>query len=133
MKIQLSHLFILIFCFFVTGCDFDKQRQLDLEYPVSFEIINQLQKIVVVKSIYNSIDARSGFVLEGDKIMPGQAYKLKISEENFAVISSGQYFMEVSCEDGSNITVDGKQLKNQVVHNVQEWKIIIELKKCNNK
>jgi len=62
--------------------------------------------------------------------MPGQAYKLKISEENFEAISTGKYFIEVSCEDGSNITIDGKQLKNQVVHNVQEWKIIIELDKC---
>jgi len=44
MKIQLPHLFVLVFCFFCTGCNFDEQRQLDLEYPVSFEIINQLQK-----------------------------------------------------------------------------------------
>jgi len=135
MKKLTLYLFIFVFNFFVTGCDFDEQRQRNIEFPVTLEIKNELQETIFVKSIYNSVNVEAGFLLNGSEVLSNQTFKLQVSQENFKAISSGEYFLEVSCEDNSSRTVSGKQLKTQVVHNVQEWKVIVLIEKkiiCQN-
>ncbi|VAW67917.1 hypothetical protein MNBD_GAMMA08-1792 [hydrothermal vent metagenome] len=135
MKKLTLYLFIFVFNFFVIGCDFDEQRQRNIEFPVTLEIKNELQETIFVKSIYNSVNVEAGFLLNGSEVLSNQTFKLQVSQENFKAISSGEYFLEVSCEDNSSRTVSGKQLKTQVVHNVQEWKVIVLIEKkiiCQN-
>lgn len=86
-----------------------------------------------MKSIYNSVNVEAGFLLNGSEVLSNQTFKIQVSQENFKAILLGEYFLEVSCEDNSSRTVSGKQLKTQVVHNVQEWKVIVLIEKIKKK
>jgi len=133
MKVLTLYLFIFVFNFFIIGCDFDEQRQRNIEFPVTLEIKNELQEAITVKSIYNSVNVETGFLLNGDKVLSGQTFKLQISRENSKAISSGEYFLEVRCEGGLNRTVNGKQLNSKVVHNAKEWKVVVLIKEFEKK
>jgi len=124
--------FFILCCALLTACDFDSQRQLDLQYPVTFEISNSVPNSVTVKSIYNSADTNAGFVLKGSTIPPGKSFKLKISETTLNAISSGKYFLEGKCDNNQEWLVAGKHLKNSITHNENEWKITITIEDCIN-
>ena len=130
MKSHTIAIFFIYCCMLVTGCDFDGQRQLDLQYPVTLEILNNSPDDITVKSIYNSADTSAGFVIKGDTIKSEQHFKLNISEATSNAISAGKYFLEGVCDKNNNWVVNGKYLESSNIHNQNEWKTTITVKNC---
>ena len=130
MKSITTAIFFIYCCMLVTGCDLDGQRQLDLQYPVTLEILNRSENKITVMSIYNSADTTAGFVLKGSTIPHDQSFKLKISESTSDAISSGKYFIVGTCEKNKNWLVNGKHLNNSITHNEHEWIATITVKDC---
>lgn len=130
MKSITTAIFFIYCCIFITACDLDGQRQLDLQYPVTLEILNRSPDKITVLSIYNSADTTAGFVLKGNTIPHGQSIKLNISESTADAISYGKYFIEGTCEKNKKWLVNGKHLNNSITHNEHEWIATITVKDC---
>ena len=127
----MNKLILSIFLFsIVAGCNFDEQRQADLQYPATMEINNNLTQNINVKSIYSTPEAKGGFTLEGGSIAPQSTLTLKISESAYDAIRAGNFILEGACGDVTNWKVAGATLSQNAVEDQSEWKVSISITGC---
>lgn len=131
MKFLKTLISIHLFTLFLLACVFDRNRQLEIHLPALLEVVNKSTMPVEINSIYNSNTTLAGFLIKGGKLTSGQTFVTKINETTFDAIKQGKYFIEGSCGNVNNWTIEGNQLEEKFIENNSEWKITIIIDSCN--
>lgn len=126
----MTKLLPLLLLFIVTGCNFDYQRQMDINFPVLLTLHNQTTETVRIKYFYNKAEATGGFSLGPIKLKKSKTTSLKVTLSELDIIQKSLYVISGSCGNNKHWTASDENSKTAIIDTVEQQKIDITFINC---
>lgn len=126
MKINI---FLLGFLMPLTACNFDGERQFDLQFPARLVVSNGGDAALEVESIYNAGNTDIGFALNGFNLSSNEEVIIPISMDTLSALESKDAAFKGRCPSGNSWRV-GAQSFHYTKPSASE--IRIELTPCDS-
>jgi len=112
-------------CWSLCACDFDTERQLSLELPVSIIANNSSQAHLDVLAIYSNPQTGTVFSLKGNSLSPGDKISVKAPESALEAMRNKSFYVDFKCPSKGVISVEGKDIKmtENDDHTIELWLI----------
>ncbi|ARU57125.1 MAG: hypothetical protein MI864_05150 [Pseudomonadales bacterium] len=111
------------------GCNVDTHRELDIQYPAKLVIKNQTQHLIALDGIYSSKEAKSPFLLKGEKLSAAENFETRISLPVFDDINNGNMWLEGQCGSHSEWKKKASKLSKNVIQS-DLWVIVLTINSC---
>lgn len=114
---------VVFLCWSLCACDFDTERQLSLELPVTITANNTAQAHLDVLTIYSDPQTGTVFSMKGGALPPGDKLSIKAPESAFEVINNKAFFVDIKCPRKGVVSVKGKDIDMTAGanHTVELW------------
>lgn len=102
---------IIIACCSLSGCNFDKHRELSLAFPVVIIAENLSDKKLNIVEIYSDPKLESAFILNGDALDPGKTLTVRAPRSAYDIMTQKAFFVAIKCASSKIIDVKGENIE----------------------
>ena len=116
----------------MNGCSFDEKWQKDIQFPALLVIKNGASSTIENIGVGSSLEAESGFIIQHDRLNPGDIKEFKVSGGVYNDICAGKFLLTGSSGGFRREKLNGRALKREGMVIVERLKVTILISTFNS-